>query len=241
MSESALDRAVKRAEAGQFREYWLQRYVAHRYQKLGFTSLEGPFDTGYDFIGQYEGKRVVVEVETIATHFIYHGHDVDDVDMLVVLHDDSESPREILGESSTEWREKLPQHIEVVDPRDFIPETHRERRDYALAKQGERDVMEATFPLLAIGNALTVLYQFSVSDQPADGTTEARRFANALQLTAMEYAELHQVSDRGYEPVFTVIEVAANKLLKSQPLSDGEVSEIERWVGVLDSEYNSPG
>jgi hypothetical protein len=32
-------------------------------RRLGFDSLEGPFETGYDFKGVYKGKRVIIEAE----------------------------------------------------------------------------------------------------------------------------------------------------------------------------------
>lgn len=65
------------------REYWIQVYVKNRYRDLGFSSLHGPFDTGYDFKGVYQGREVVVEVETSWENFVKHGHDPNEVDVLM--------------------------------------------------------------------------------------------------------------------------------------------------------------
>lgn len=56
-------------------EYWYQRYVQAHPSEFGFTSLEGPFDVGPDFIGlRDDGLWVTVEVERDYLGYIQHGH-----------------------------------------------------------------------------------------------------------------------------------------------------------------------
>ena len=113
---------IARAQKGEFREYWLQLYIKNNYERLGFDSLEGPFETGPDFKGVYKGKKVVIEAETQSRNFIYHRHNPNEVDILIVLNDDNAG--EVLGMKPVEWRKRLPKKIILVDPEDFLRSTH---------------------------------------------------------------------------------------------------------------------
>jgi hypothetical protein len=64
---NALQKAIDRAKAGEYREYWLQQYIIANYAKLGFESISGPFSVGPDFKGVFSGRPVVAEAETVAS------------------------------------------------------------------------------------------------------------------------------------------------------------------------------
>lgn len=106
---SNLEKTIERAEKGEFKEYWLQWYIKDNYKKLGFNSFEGPFEIGYDFRGVYKGDKAVVEAETQSRNFIYHRHDPNEVNILIVLNNDITD--EVLGMKPTEWRKSLPKKI----------------------------------------------------------------------------------------------------------------------------------
>lgn len=110
-----LEEVIQRAERGEFREYWLQLYIKDNYQKLGFDSIEGPFQTGPDFNGVYKGRRVVVEAETTPKNFVYHKHNPKGVDILIVLNEDYTNV--VLGMDPTEWRKLLPK--EIIKKREY--------------------------------------------------------------------------------------------------------------------------
>jgi len=110
---SKLKEVMKRAKRGEFGEYWLQQYVKENYKKLGFESINGPFEKGYDFEGIYDKKKVVVEVEKRVEDFIRHKHNPKEVDILIVFNDD-------ILEEKPELRKLLPEKIIKVDPEDFV-------------------------------------------------------------------------------------------------------------------------
>ncbi len=120
----------ERAEKGDIREYWAQEYVKDNYKGLGFSQIEGPFETGPDFKGIYKGQRVVVEVERTCESFVEHGHHEDprfrDVNVLIVL-----SP----SEPSEDINSKLPKTIIRIDIDDFVEWWHPRARAYAKTKR----------------------------------------------------------------------------------------------------------
>lgn len=237
-----LQDTIRRASEGNFREYWLQLYIRDNYSKLGFESLDGPFDTGYDFKGIYEGKRVVVEAETQSKNFLYHKHDPDRVDILIVLNDDTSGT--VLRMSSHEWRKRLPKKIIKVDPEDFVKSTYPMRKEYAEKKQCERKAFEGLFPFLNIKSALSILWGLLIEELPLEDSPEAEAFGEALDLTAMEYIKIYDlnIEERGTKPIFSNIEVLANDLVRSRKelddLADEEREHLKRWLGILQTEYS---
>ena len=232
-------RTVERAERGRFREYWLQLYVKNNYRKLGFDSLEGPFETGYDFKGIYNGKKVVVEVETKSSNFIRHGHRKNEVDILIVLNDDAD---EVLGMKPAEWRKHLPEKIIVVDPEDFVKSTHEMRKEYAIRKQLERGAfLPMNHPFYRIKNAFAKLWHLLVEEAPYEGTPEAEAFDEALLSTTIKYIQTYGLPPEELGS-FTRIEVLANDLKSRREFNDLKSEEkefLEEWLGVLRTEYGS--
>jgi len=244
----SLDKAVKRAEKGEFREYWLQSYIKDNYKKLGFNSLEGPFKAGYDFKGVYKGKKVAVESERTVKDFVYHGHDLKEVDILIVLNDDCEDV--ILGMKPTEWKKRLPKKIIKVDPEDFVKATHEMRKDYAIKKQKDRDAFIKLLPFLRIKNAFGKLYDLFVEETEGQKAgrlygPEAKAFDEALDFTAIEYINTYNFNLEKLRKgsVFTRIETLANDLIKSRrefnDLKSEEKEFLEEWLDILHTEYAS--
>jgi hypothetical protein len=237
-----LQEVIGRAEEGEFNEYWLQLYIRDNYEKLGFDSLEGPFDIGYDFKGVYRGKRVVVEAETQSKNFLYHKHDPDEVDILIVLKDNITD--EVYGMSPPEWRERLPKRIITVDPEDFVKSTHPMRKAYAIKKQSEREAFVTLLPFVRIKGALATLWDVLAGEVPYEGTPEAEAFDEALSLTAMEYMNTYDLNleELKGKPVFTKIEVVANDLIRGRRGTDDLTCEekefLAHWLGVLKTEYS---
>ena len=122
--------ATERAQTSDIREYWIQMYVKESYRKLGFSRLEGPFESGPDFRGVYRNRNAVVEVERDYQSFIHHRHHLDaafsKVNVLVVL-TPLHPPRDV--------REKLPKHIVYLDIPDFVEWFRREAKRYADTKR----------------------------------------------------------------------------------------------------------
>lgn len=243
-----LDEAINRARKGKFREYWLQLYIKDNYKKLGFDSLEGPFETGYDFKGVYKGKKVVVEAERTLKDFVYHRHDPKEVDILIVLNDDCTDV--ILGMRPTEWKKCLPKEIIKVDPEDFVKSTHEPRKAYAIEKQKERELFIGLLPFLRIKSAFAHLYDLFVEETEGQEAgrlygPEAEAFDRSLDFTAIEYIDAYDldIENLRKEPVFTRIEVLANDLIESRrefnDLTSEEKEFLEDWLQVLHMEYAS--
>ena len=243
-----LDEAIKHAGKGEYREYWLQSYIKDNYKKLGFNSLEGPFKAGYDFKGVYKGKKVAVESERTVKDFVYHGHDLKEVDILIVLNDDCEDV--ILGMKPTEWKKRLPKKIIKVDPEDFVKATHEMRKDYAIKKQKDRDAFIKLLPFLRIKNAFGKLYDLFVEETEGQKAgrlygPEAKAFDEALDFTAIEYINTYNFNLEKLRKgsVFTRIETLANDLIKSRrefnDLKSEEKEFLEEWLDILHTEYAS--
>ena len=233
-----LDEGIKRAEGGEFREYWLQLYIKNNYKRLGFDSLEGPFETGYDFKGVYKGNKVIVEAERVPANFVLHDHDPKEVDILIVLADDDTD------------RKLLPKKIIKVDAEDFIKETHEIRKSYAIKKQKEREAFTKLLPFFRIKSALASLYDLFVEEtkgQEADRRygPNSEAFDEALDDTTFEYIKVYDLNLEKLrkELVFTRIEVLANDLIKSRrrfnDLTDEEKEFLENWLEIIRTEYAS--
>ena len=235
--DSNLEEAVEHAARGEFKEYWLQQYIKKCYRGLGFDSISGPFEKGCDFSGVYQGEKVAVEAETRSRNFLYHRHDPRRVDILVVLNDDTSG--EVLGMKPIEWRERLPKKIIVVDPEDFVKETHTIRKEYALKKREERRVLESLFSFFRIKRAFARLWGFLIEEVPYEGTAEVEAFEGALVSTAVEYIKFYDIDlDKLREELmFTRIEVLAKR--ESTNLADEEKEFLSRWLSVLHTEYVS--
>ena len=105
----------KRVVSSEIREWWIQNYVKENYKKLGFSKIEGPFETGPDFKGVRKGKTIWAEVERDVFTYLQHKHHEDSrfdkVDVLIVLNP-TIPPKEI--------EDKLPREIIYLDVDDFI-------------------------------------------------------------------------------------------------------------------------
>lgn len=118
------------AESSDIREYWIQEYVKDNHEKLGFSKIEGPFDTGPDFKGVYKNQKVVIEAERDCQSFVQHGHHEDErfkeVSILIVLNP-SEPPKDV--------KDKLPETIIHIDVNHFVAWWCPKARAYAETKK----------------------------------------------------------------------------------------------------------
>ena len=105
------------------KEVWGQTYFKQFASQLGIEEVEGPFDTGPDFRGIYDGKRMWIEVERHWENFIEHGHDPRQVGLLVLM-----SPEE----PPEDQKDRLPPRILHMDYWDVVRQTHDDRKDIAL-------------------------------------------------------------------------------------------------------------
>jgi hypothetical protein len=242
---SSFAEVVKRAQAGEFREYWLQRYIQENYKKLGFSKIEGPFEVGPDLKGIYRKRKVNIEAETVAENFIYHRHDPTSVDVLVILSDGRD--KDVLGMSPKEWRARLPAKIIRVDAEDFVTSTHEMRKAYALMKQQQAKSLPMKIRFAAIRGSFEILWSaLTGEDAPIEGTPEWDAFKDAASRTAAEYIQLYGVEIGDHftpNPEFTRIEILANDIIKSHrdfsQLTREEKDFVENWIGVLREHYGS--
>lgn len=120
----------ERATKGDIREYWAQKYFKSKYKMYGFSRIEGPFDSGPDFIGVYKGRRTGIEIERTCGSYIKHKHHNDsrfrNVRVLVVL--SSQEP-------TRKSKSKLPRSIIHIDIKDFVKWWRPKAKKYARAKQ----------------------------------------------------------------------------------------------------------
>ena len=125
--------AAQRAQSSDICEHWIQMYVKENHKKLGFSHLEGPFESGPDFRGVYRNRNAVVEVERNCQSFIQHGHHLNpafsEVNILVVL-----TP----SNPPSEMKEKLPKNIIYIDIPDFVEWFRAEAKRYANTKRIQR-------------------------------------------------------------------------------------------------------
>ena len=124
----------ERAAKSDIREYWIQRYLAEHPEAVGLERIQGPFDSGPDFIGYtIDGRRVEIEVERDAWNYLEHKHHLDarwaNVEWLVVLNPSVPPP---------EIAEKLPREIKYLDIVAFSEWFKDAGREYALGKTLER-------------------------------------------------------------------------------------------------------
>lgn len=239
-----LDKAIQRAKKGEFKEYWLQLYIKDNYKKLGFDSLEGPFETGYDFKGVYKGKKVVVEAERRPGEFVKHKHNPNEVDILIILSNEDDGCR-IRGMTREKWERHLPKKIIPINPEDFVKSTHEMRKDCAIKKQKEENEFTKLLPFLRIKSAFGRLWNLLIEEIPNEGTPEYKAFDEALDFTAIEYIKTYNLdlNKLREESVFTRIENLDNDLIKSRrefnDLTSEEKEFLENWVEVIRSEYGS--
>ncbi|MCQ4574625.1 MAG: hypothetical protein NOU37_05200 [Candidatus Brocadiales bacterium] len=231
-----LEESIKRAEKGEFREYWLQLYVKANYKKLEFDDLEGPFEHGYDFKGIYKGKRVIIEVERSSRNFVGHGHNPKEVDILIILNDDDTD------------RSLLPKKIIKIDSKDFVLATHERRRDYAIEKQKDIEVFFKMLPFNLIKKALATLWHLLIEEIPSEDTPESDIFEEALKSTTFQYIKFYDINledlrEQGGGRRVTRLECLVNDLMKSNRKIDYLTSEenefIRLWIEALRKEYSS--
>lgn len=119
---------AERAETDSVLEYWVQQYVRHNYQHIGFERIEGPFDVGPDFRAVPKGGNapVAVEVEVRCENYIKHGHHQQprfaDVAILIVL-EQQKPPAKL--------HKLLPKQIIHIDKSHFTPWYEQAARAYA--------------------------------------------------------------------------------------------------------------
>jgi hypothetical protein len=76
----------------EFTEWFKENYML-----FGFTKIiKQSFNTFPDFVLLKDGIKVRVELETISSNFIFHGHKPQDVDLVICLLKDTELPVPLL-------------------------------------------------------------------------------------------------------------------------------------------------
>jgi hypothetical protein len=104
MSEDLIIRNEK-----QFAEWFKKNY-----KNLGYSGIvRGDIKTCPDFVMLREGKGVGVELETLASNFILHKHDLKKVDEIVCLVKDIELGKPIIVASGVEHRIPITISIKV--------------------------------------------------------------------------------------------------------------------------------
>lgn len=120
----------ERARTSDIREYWIQEYFKENYHKYsGFTDVEGPFGTGPDFKGKFNGVETYIEIERNCACYIQHKHHLDSrwdkVSALVVL-SQYENDEKI---------ESLPPNVVYLNVPDFVEWFKPKAKTYAIQKQ----------------------------------------------------------------------------------------------------------
>lgn len=241
----SLEDAIERARRGDFKEYWLQVYVKENYQKLGFESIEGPFDRGYDFRAVFDGERVVVEAETKARNFVYHNHNHHEVDFLIVLNNNQNGV--VKKMQSEEWTKLLPKTIIEVDHEDFIKSTHERRKSIAIRKRREEEqygeFVIDNFPFIRMKSSFANIWNDIVDDVPMEGTPEFYLFDEALSVTAVEYLKFYNVDYNQLKSghFLTKIDSLAYDLVKFgkkiEDFSEEDKELISTWLEILHYNY----
>jgi hypothetical protein len=65
-------------------EIWLQKYIQHYYQQIGFSQIHGPYNFGPDLKGEYAERPVKIEAEWDYSDYIKHKHPPGYAHVLVV-------------------------------------------------------------------------------------------------------------------------------------------------------------
>jgi len=123
----------ERANKSDIREYWIQLYVKENYKKLGFSKLEGPFNSGPDFKGIYVGndldisrEEIDIEVERDFENYIKHGHHENDrfknCKLLIILNPTQPTDDVI---------DKLPDYFMQIDIPDFVNWWQPKAKEYS--------------------------------------------------------------------------------------------------------------
>jgi len=67
----------------------LSNWFIRNYSKFGYSKIIKQNKRGFpDFVMSKNNKRVLVELETLASHFILHNHDYKKVDEVICIEDD---------------------------------------------------------------------------------------------------------------------------------------------------------
>jgi len=118
------------------REYWLQKYIKEHREELGFSDLEGPFETGPDFRGVYKGQKVSVEAEMEYKGYLQHRPGFADV--LIVGTLDPTPPQ---------CKDRLPPTIITVDRQKVLEWSAPLRQVYRQkAEEGRQKVIDQLPP-----------------------------------------------------------------------------------------------
>ena len=210
-------------EKRDYKEYWLQTYIATHPERFGISKLEGPFEVGPDFKGIYKRKQVVIEAERYPANFVKHGHDVKTIDVLIILVDD-DTPREL-----------LPPVILIADFAHFEDVVAPLRKAYAIKKTGQREREDKMMPFYMLRSAFYSLYTLHADETVVEASLEADALSEAAERTALEYLDLYKIkiADLGGN-YFTRIEILINDLLKSRRrLTSEETQFLQYWFDML--------
>lgn len=97
------------------KEFFVQQYVKENPKVFGFENLTGPFSTGPDLKGTWNGKEVEIEVERTYTNYKQHKHHLNrsfrKVSILICL--DHKKPKQ-------KSLEDLPSNIWYIDHQHFL-------------------------------------------------------------------------------------------------------------------------
>jgi len=240
LAQRRLEVKVERVRKGDFKEFWLQVYIQHNYRDLGFSEITGPHERGYDFTGVLDGKKVVIEAERKPSWFLNHGHNKDEVDVLIVMADD-ETPRNL-----------LPKKIMIVDAEDLVKKTHEARKDYAInvapITQARREAEAkanrdpALYMLGGIVGALSSLHGVLFGDEFYEGTPEDDLMHEAATSVALRYISFYDLCrplGKMEDVRIPEIEAIWHRVSKygTEGLTEREWEHLTIWLSHLRNEY----
>lgn len=125
----------QRVAENNLKEWWLIQYVLQHYKRLGFTAIQGPFDTGPDFRVKLGRQWHMAEVEVHWRNYLRHKHHLNDrfdiCRFLIVLADDAPS------EAGTP---DVPPDLVYIDREHFADWFHAACVEYARTHQPESKI-----------------------------------------------------------------------------------------------------
>jgi hypothetical protein len=151
--------AAERAERGDIREYWVQKFFEEHYRDYGFKKVDGPYETGPDF---FSGKTGI-EIERHWRSYLDHKHHLNEqfdcVKFLIVLSPNEPSPAK---------RKLLPEIILYIDHKKFVPWFRIKAKEYANNKNAARQQMRMTLLLQLIKGEFLRRYLIGCPDKDRD-------------------------------------------------------------------------